>query len=224
MRLAFFATPARIPPGWFTIRAKVPVLVPSTTCKYYQISNDGTENIIKYQKMIQGILTNIKVREYKNFTPPPPRWHERTTSDWVALVAVSQSLPLLPISIRIYQNIKTYQRSTKNIRVEKYQSLPSLGRPVTVTQTTRSLSSRSRRPFVRDTCTAPHMIFVKYFTPKNVLTSRILPETPTQHHTWYLSDILHQKIFKHLEFCPRHLHSTRHDICQIFYTKKYSNI
>ena len=35
----FFATPAKIPPGWFTIRARVPVLVPSTTCKYQPVQN-----------------------------------------------------------------------------------------------------------------------------------------------------------------------------------------
>ena len=34
-KLAFLATPAKIPPGWFTIRAKVPVLVPSTTFREY---------------------------------------------------------------------------------------------------------------------------------------------------------------------------------------------
>ena len=35
----FFATPAKIPPGWLTIRARVPVLVPSTTCKYQPVQN-----------------------------------------------------------------------------------------------------------------------------------------------------------------------------------------
>ena len=51
---AFLATPAKMPPGWFTIRAKVPVLVPSTTClnieiitDYQQISKDESCQILK---------------------------------------------------------------------------------------------------------------------------------------------------------------------------------
>ena len=172
VRLAFFATPARIPPGWFTIRAKVPVLVPSTTCKYHQISKDGTKNISKYQKMIQGILTNIKVREYKNFTPPPPRWHERTTSDWVALVAVSQLLPLLFIANK-YQDIS---RHKSIIEVPKISGKKNIKRLTCLHWADRWQWRRRHGRWAAE-AVGP------------------LSETPAQHHTWYLSNILHQKIF-----------------------------